>query len=145
MHWCAVKFSLFYCDIGHKSMWLKCVSLCVVGREFDSTSPAFVRRKASPKSESSPHFWGREILTHVVQISAAVPPRAVSFWTSSSLSLLRHRHSYQGSDKHLLMALKVCLIVCLEQTSGALSKSTCVLWRAWPEHVVKLHTDLGMS
>ena len=71
--------------------------MCVVGPGFDSTSPAFVRSRASQaagsddrlahKTESGPHLWGQGLCRHnlcrCLQQSNLV--QAVSSWTSISL------------------------------------------------------------
>ena len=51
-----------------------CLLVCVVGPVFDSTSPAFVRSRASQapgrdgrlaqKTESGPHLWGQGLYRH---------------------------------------------------------------------------------
>ena len=68
-----------------------CLFVCVVGPGFDSTSPAFVRSRAShaagsdgwlvQKTESGPITGGRVVLTQFVQMYVAFQPRTgCLFW-----------------------------------------------------------------
>ena len=74
-------------------MTVVCLFVCVVGPGFNSTSPAFVRSRASQaaesdgriapqKKESGLYFWGKWLCRHnlcrCLQHSHLVP--AVSFW-----------------------------------------------------------------